>query len=172
MGTMQRNDNMNIVRDRVGEQTDLSLCPVCLSHPNCFANIDRRCTALRETAEPCPFYKDRDEHLAEARRCYQRLKEKGRADLIRKYAASHTAMGLLDDEIAEAEVYSAQFDKFRESNYAEQLNKVLAEDLAANPTDAWDTDDDEEDEADDSETDDAEEEEHGEYDGAWDPGGA
>ena len=116
MGGKPKEANPNIIRDRVGERTDLSLCPSCASHPDCFANIDGRCTALSKVDEsaPCSFYKSAEENTAEAKRCYQRLKDTGRSDLISKYIKPLSAMGMLDDEIEAAEQYGEQFDTFRE----------------------------------------------------------
>ena len=119
-----------IVVDKVGEETDLSLCPLCASHPDCFANINGRCTALSRVDESvaCAFYKNAEENTAQAKRCYQHLKDAERSDLISKYIKPLSAMGMLDDEIEAAEQYGEQFDTFRESNYQEQLNRALEDD--------------------------------------------
>ena len=117
----------NMILDRVGEKTDLSLCPVCTEHPDCHACMDGRCTALKvvdETASCC-FYKSFEQSMTEMWRGYQRLKEEGRSDLITKYIKPLSALGLLDDEIKTAEQYGEQFEHFRESNYQEQLEKFL-----------------------------------------------
>lgn len=119
----------NIVRDRVGEKTDLSLCPECPMHADCFAWINGKCTALKtvDTAEPCVFYKSTEENLSQARLCYQRLKDIGRSDLINKYIKALSAMGLLDDEIREAERYGDELAAFRESNYQELMDEMTSE---------------------------------------------
>lgn len=118
----------NIVRDRVGEKTDLSLCPVCQMHADCFAAMDGKCTALKtvNTAEPCVFYKSTEENLSQARRCYQRLKDTGRSDLINKYIKALSAMGLLDDEIREAERYGDELEAFQESNYQALMDEAMS----------------------------------------------
>lgn len=157
------------VRDRVGELTDLSLCPECTAHLDCFANMEGWCTGLRRVgdAEACSFYKNAEENLAEARRCYQRLRDEGRSDLIAKYVKTLSTMGMLDDEIEAAEKYGEEFDSFRESNYQEQLTRVLEDDGFDDDLldeDSADADDADEDGTDDSE-DDSEEDED-----AWDTG--
>ena len=168
----QQEDNPNIIRDRVGEKTDLSLCPPCASHPDCFANINGRCTALSKVddAHPCSFYKSAEANTAEAKRCYQRLKDNGRSDLISKYIKPLSAMGMLDDEIEAAEQYGEQFDTFREDNYREQLEKAmegggLDDDLLDEAVEAEDDDID-----DDADEDDEEDTDAG--DDSWDDGGS
>lgn len=178
----QREDNSKIIRDRVGERTDLSFCPLCTSHPDCFANIDGRCTALSKADEeaPCAFYKSAEANTAEAKRCYQRLKDTGRSDLISKYIKPLSAMGMLDDEIKAAEQYGEQFETFREDNYREQLEKAmdsggLDDDLLDDTDYADDADDADADEAfDAAEADDIEENEEEDTDAGddpWDEGG-
>lgn len=121
--------NLNIVQDRVGETTDLSVCPICQEHTDCFANIDGKCTALKKVrdAADCPFYKNTEVNKAECRRCYQRLKENERYDLISKYIEPLTALGLLDDELEKAELCSEELELFREQNYREQLDAMKDE---------------------------------------------
>ena len=168
----EQEDNTNIIRDRVGERTDLSLCPPCASHPDCFANIDGRCTALSKVDEsiPCIFYKSAEANTAEAKRCYQRLKDTGRSDLISKYIKPLSAMGMLDDEIEAAEQYGEQFDTFREDNYRVQLEKAtegggLDDDLLDEAVEAeYDDIDDDADEDDEEDTDAG--------DDSWDDGGS
>ena len=63
----------NIVKDRVGEKTDLFLCPECscaMILTDCFANINGRCTALKETEGniPCVFYKSTEAFFSDALR--------------------------------------------------------------------------------------------------------
>lgn len=110
--------------DKVGEEIDLSLCPICAGHLDCHANIGGHCTALNTVNEnePCVFYKSTEANLAEVRRCYQRLKIKGRRDLIDRYIRQMTAMGLLDDDIKAEEKFADILDSFRSSNYQEQLD--------------------------------------------------
>ena len=174
MEELNQKENPGMIRDRVGELTDLSECPVCAEHPDCFANIEGRCTALKKVEDgvPCPFYKNAEANMAEARRSYQRLKENGRSDLISRYIKPLSAMGLLDDEIEAAAQYGEEFDAFRESNYQEQLNRALEDDGLENDLldDADDPDEEagEAEEADDDADfgiDDEEEDED-----AWEPG--
>lgn len=160
----------NKVRDKVGELTNLSLCSECPAHPDCFANMEGRCTALRQVddAEACPFYKTADKNLSEAKRCYQRLKEEGRSDLIARYVKTLSAMGVLDDEIEAAERYGEEFDSFRESDYQEQLTRALEgegfdDDLL--DEDLLDADEGDDAVGDNTEDDDSEEDED-----AWDTG--
>ena len=174
MEELNQKENPGMIRDRVGELTDLSECPVCTEHPDCFANIEGRCTALKKVEDgvPCPFYKNAEANMAEARRSYQRLKENGRSDLISRYIKPLSAMGLLDDEIEAAAQYGEEFDAFRESNYQEQLARALEDDgLDDDLLDDADDPDEEADEAEETEDDvdfgiDDEEEDED----AWEPG--
>ena len=120
----------DIVRDRVGEKTDLSFCPECPCASmltDCFANINGWCTALKETEGniPCVFYKSTEAFFSDAKRSYQRLKEKGRTDLIGKYIKTLSAMGMLDDEIDAADACGEQFELFKERDYQDQLVKAM-----------------------------------------------
>ena len=130
MGRKPKNKNQeanpNIVQDRVGESTDLSVCPICEKHTDCFANMGGRCTALKKVGDTtdCPFYKSAEANNAECRHCFQRLKEKGRYDLISKYIVTLSALGLLDDEFEMAEQCSEELGLFRERNYHEQLDAM------------------------------------------------
>lgn len=166
MEELNQKENPGMIRDRVGELTDLSECPVCAEHPDCFANIEGCCTALKKVDDgsPCPFYKNAEANMADARRSYQRLKENGRSDLISRYIKPLSAMGLLDDEIEAAAQYGEEFDAFRESNYQEQLNRALEDDgLDDDLLDDAEDSDEETDDIDD--IDDEEEDED-----AWEPG--
>lgn len=120
-------DNPNIIIDRVGEETDLLLCPVCDAHLDCFANIDGHCTALNiaNSGSSCSFYKNVDSNLKEAKKCYQRLKDQGREDLVRKYVKPLSTLGVMDGEIEAAEHFGEIFDRFRESDYQDQLDKAI-----------------------------------------------
>ena len=133
MGRKPKNKNQdanpNMVHDRVGESTDLSVCPICEKHTDCFANMGGRCTALKKVRDTtdCPFYKNADANNAECRHCFQRLKENGRYDLISKYIVTLSALGLLDDEFEMAEQCSEELELFRERNYHEQLDAMKDE---------------------------------------------
>ena len=133
MGRKPKNKNQdanpNMVHDRVGESTDLSVCPICEKHTDCFANMGGRCTALKKVRDTtdCPFYRNAEANNAECRHCFQRLKEKGRYDLISKYIVTLSALGLLDDEFEMAEQCSEELELFRERNYSEQLDAMKDE---------------------------------------------
>lgn len=120
----------DIIRDRVGEKTDLFSCPECpcaAMLTDCFAAIGGRCTALKETEGciPCVFYKSTEQFFSDARKSYQRLKKKGRTDLIVKYIKTLSAMGMLDEEIEAAEKCGEEFELFKERDYKEQLGRVM-----------------------------------------------
>lgn len=171
MGRKPKEDSPNIVRDKVGEKTDLSLCPICpyaASQPDCFANIEGHCTALKvtEDSDTCSFYKSEEQAMADAKRNYQRLKEMGRSDLISKYIKALTALGLLDDDIEMAEQYGERFESFREQNYQEQLEKAVDNEL---DDDLLTDDENEDSEDEDEEIEDEEETDDG--DDPWDDNG-
>ena len=51
-------------------------CPECAEHPDCFACIGGKCTALSECGgQGCVFYKPEHQALQEVQRAYQVLKE-------------------------------------------------------------------------------------------------
>ena len=68
---------------------------------------------------------DTEAFFSDAKRSYQRLKEKGRTDLIGKYIKTLSAMGMLDDEIEAAESCGEQFELFKERDYQDQLVKAM-----------------------------------------------
>ena len=69
-------------------------CPECAEHPDCFACIEGKCTALSESGgQGCVFYKPEQQAIQEALRAYQVLKGKKRYDLIQKYIKAFTALG-------------------------------------------------------------------------------
>ena len=87
--------------DRIGEEVNLEKCPECVEHPDCFAWMEGRCTALKESGgRGCVFYCPAEKAIAEARVCFRKLMEQHRTDLIQKYFKSLSALGLLDEEIA------------------------------------------------------------------------
>ena len=126
------------ITDRVGERVDPEMLPVCNAHTDCFAWKEGRCTALNAKADTdnCGFYKTEAEAMAECRKCYQRLKEQDRTDLIVQYIKPLTALGLLDEEIEAAEKYGEQFDRFEEADYQAQLEKAMCPDRADGEADA------------------------------------
>ena len=103
--------------DRVGEEIDLEKCPVCTNHPDCFSNMEGRCTALKSADEGCVFYCPSHKAMAEAKQAYQKLKELGRTDLIRKYIKPMTALGLLDDELEEFDRKAAELDAYKNVDF-------------------------------------------------------
>lgn len=115
------------ITDRVGERVDPETLPACKDHSDCFAWMDGRCTALNARADTdnCGFFKTNEEAMSECRKCYQRLREQDRTDLIIQYIKPLTALGLLDEEIEAAQRYGEQFDSFEKSNYLEQLEKAM-----------------------------------------------
>lgn len=141
---------VKMVTDRVGEKVNLFSCAACLEHPDCFASIEGRCTALSYRAvdghdnTDCVFYKSREQAEAEARKTYQHLKEIGRYDLIADHIRQMSALGALDEEIDSAEQYGRGFEEFRESDYQNQLQKAIADgsdDIFDNIDDLDDEDD-------------------------------
>ena len=83
--------------DRIGEEVNLEKCPECVEHPGCFAWMEGRCTALKESGgRGCVFYCPAEIAIAEARVCFRKLMEQHRTDLIQKYFKALSALGLLD----------------------------------------------------------------------------
>lgn len=151
MGTVDTKNakEVKMVTDRVGEKVNLFSCAACLEHPDCFASIEGRCTALSYRAvdgydnTDCVFYKSCEQAEAEARKTYQHLKEIGRYDLIADHIRQMSALGALDEEIDSAEQYGRGFEEFRESDYQNQLQKAIADgsdDIFDNINDLDDTD--------------------------------
>ena len=86
--------------DRIGEEVNLEKCPECIAHPDCFAWMEGRCTALKESGgEGCVFYCLADTAIEEARQGFRKLVEMHRTDLIEKYYKALSALGFLDEEI-------------------------------------------------------------------------
>ena len=86
--------------DRIGEEVNLEKCPECMAHPDCFAWMEGKCTALNESGgEDCVFYCPADIAMEKARQCFRRLIELQRTELIQKYFKALSALGLLDKEI-------------------------------------------------------------------------
>ena len=126
MGRKSEEEKITII-DRVGEKVDLNKCGLCEAHPDCFANVDGRCTALKKNAcsSDCTFYATADEAFEAAKRSYQRLKEIGRTDLILANIKTLSALGVLDEEFELADQYTGEFEAFREQNYQEQLEAEM-----------------------------------------------
>ena len=64
--------------------------------------------------------------MSECRRCYRRLKEQERSNLITRYIKALTALGMLDEEIDAEEHNREQLDAFEKTNYQEQLESMIA----------------------------------------------
>ena len=133
--------------DWAGESVDRDSCPPCTKHPDCFACVEGYCTTLRipdgrvskkkkSANSECSFYKPIQQVKESGARCYQRLKELGRRDLIDKYADTLIVTGAMDDEIQEANLQAEEFDQFREVNFNEQMEKVTAEETTLAAEDA------------------------------------
>ncbi len=113
---------MEGLRDRIGETVDLMKCPTCAEHQDCFACMEGRCTALKESGgQDCVFYKPATVELARCKESYRRLKDSDKNDLILKYIKPLTALGVLDDEIGEAEAVSCTMEEFETADYQKQL---------------------------------------------------
>lgn len=112
-------------RDRIGESVDLDKCPVCPEHADCFACLEGKCTALKESGGTgCVFYKPTETVVRENKRIVTELRRKRRSDLIRDHAAALAAMGAFDDEIREAENTVAGLESFRIADYEKALSEV------------------------------------------------
>ena len=111
-------------KDRIGEIIDLAKCPTREEHPDCFACMEGKCTALSICGgRGCVFYKPAEVELAQSMKSYRRLKENGRTDLISKYIKPLTALGVLDDEISEAEAVGRTMEEFEAADYEKQLKE-------------------------------------------------
>lgn len=124
--------------DWVGEEVDRDSCPPCTKHPDCFACKEGYCTAMRipdgrmskkkrAAFEQCSFYKPIEQVKESGARCYQRLKEMGRRDLINKYADTLIVTGAMDDEIRAANQKAEEIDQFRDANFNELMEKAKTE---------------------------------------------
>jgi len=125
---MGRPSKKHMITDRIGERVDSETLPVCEEHADCFAWMEGRCTALNAKADTsaCGFFKTSEQALSECRRCYQRLKEQERSDLITRYIKALTALGMLDEEIEAEGLNRQQLDAFEKTNYQEQLESMIA----------------------------------------------
>ena len=128
----------NKLTDWVGEEVDRDSCPPCTKHPDCFACVEGCCTALRipdgriskkkrAAFEQCSFYKPIQQAKESGIRCYQRLKELGRRDLINKYADTLIVIGAMDEEIQEVTLKAEEIDQFRDADFSEQMKKARTE---------------------------------------------
>ena len=115
----------NITYDRIGEPVNMDKCPECAEHPDCFACIDGKCTALSESGgQGCVFYKPEQQALQEVQRGYQVLKENRRFDLIAKYRKALTALGATAQEFDAVESIMAELDEYAAEDFAAQLEAM------------------------------------------------
>ena len=125
MGRKRKNFIENINYDRIGESVNLDKCPECAEHPDCFACIDGKCTALNESGgQGCVFYKPEQQALQEVQRAYQVLKENKRFDLIAKYMKALDALGATEQEFDAGESIMDELDKFAAEDLAAQLDAL------------------------------------------------
>lgn len=100
-------------------------CPECAEHPDCFACIDGKCTALNESCgQGCVFYKPEQHALQEMQRGYQVLKENKRFDLIAKYMKALTALGATAQEYDAGESIMDELDEYAAEDLAAQLEAM------------------------------------------------
>ena len=115
----------NITYDRIGEPVNKDKCPECAEHPDCFACIDGKCTALSESGgQGCVFYKTEQQALQEVQRGYQVLKENSRFDLIAKYRKALTALGATAQEFDAGECIMDELDRFAAEDLAARLDDM------------------------------------------------
>ena len=108
-------------RDRIGEDTDPSNCTLCHA-VSCFSCVQGYCTALEKvTVGGCVFYKDAAQNRKEIRRCFYRLISHERFDLLRKYADTIAALGLMDAEQADAERQRKRLGEYRSQHLSSLL---------------------------------------------------
>ena len=116
----------DITYDRIGEPVNMDKCPECAEHPDCFACIEGKCTALSESGgQGCVFYMPEQQAIQEALRAYQVLKGKKRYDLIQKYIKAFTALGAKDEEFYAGEIIMAELDKYAADDFAAQLEAEI-----------------------------------------------
>lgn len=118
----------NITYDRIGEPVNLEKCPECAEHPDCFACIGGKCTALSECGgQGCVFYKPEQQALQEVQRAYRVLKENKCYDLIAKYMKALTALGATAQEFDDGESIMADLDEYAAEDFAAQLDAMTEE---------------------------------------------
>ena len=114
-----------ITYDRIGEPVNMDKCPECAEHPDCFACIGGKCTALSESGgQGCVFYKPEQQALQEIQKAYRALKENKRYDLIAKYMKALTALGATAQEFDAGEGIMAELDKFAAEDLAARLDDM------------------------------------------------
>lgn len=125
MGRKRKNFFEDITYDRIGEPVNLEKCPECAEHPDCFACIGGKCTALSESGgQGCVFYRPEQQALQEVQRAYRVLKENKRYDLIAKYMKALTALGAIAQEYDVGEGIMEELDKFAAEDLAARLDDM------------------------------------------------
>ena len=113
---METERKQRYIIDQVGEETDLEKCALCYA-ASCFACVSDHCTALKKlTDNGCVFFKDSAENYKEIRRCFYRLIQNERFDLLLKYADTLAALGLMEYETALADGMREELEKHRASH--------------------------------------------------------
>lgn len=108
-------------KDCIGEDTDPSDCALCHAI-SCFSCVQDYCTALEKiTVGGCVFYKDAAQNRKEIRRCFYRLISRERFDLLRKYADTMAALGLMDEELADAELQRKRLGDYQSQHLSSLL---------------------------------------------------
>lgn len=109
------------ILDLVGEETSLDECALCHA-VSCFSCVKGYCTALEKvTVGGCVFYKDAAQNWKEIRRCFYRLISRERFDLLRKYADTIAALGLMDAELADAELQRKRLGDYQSQHLSSLL---------------------------------------------------
>lgn len=125
-----------IFRDCIGKDTDPSNCALCYA-VSCFACVHGYCTALEKiTIGGCVFYRDADENKRQISKCFYRLISCERFDLLKKYADTMAALGLMDWELDSAVQQHDRLEQFRDrhleglraTNWTDTLVLVRASD--------------------------------------------
>ena len=127
MGRKKKEVNVKkkLVYDRIGEPVNLEKCPECAEHPDCFAYINGKCTALNESGgQGCVFYKPEQQALQEVQRAYKVLKANKRFDLIYKYMKALTALGATAQEFDAGESIIAKLDEYAAEDFAAQFETM------------------------------------------------
>lgn len=125
MGRKRKNFFEDTTYDRIGEPVKLDKCPECAEHPDCFACINGKCTALSESGgQGCVFYKPEQQALQEVQRAYRVLKDNKRFDLIAKYMKALTALGATAQDFDAGESIMDELNKFAAEDLAERLDDM------------------------------------------------
>lgn len=109
-------NKVNMIIDPTGEMIDCTKLALCKAHLDCFSCVEGYCTAVQAKyiGGTCPFYKNRDQCVAENRLAYERLKEHGRYDILDQYGETLAALGALDTEMETMDQMAKEMEAFRE----------------------------------------------------------